>query len=893
MTAALFDQLKAALHGTYTLEQELGGGGMSRVYVATDQELGRKIVVKVLPSDVGIELSAERFRREIRVTASLQHPHIVPVYAAGSAAGVLYYTMPYVVGQSLRERLDRDDPLSPAEVESIARDALQALAYAHRHGVVHRDIKPGNILLTEDGAMVTDFGIARATSVAAAGDSGGDRAEQLTMTGTSIGTLRYMAPEQLLADPAADHRMDLYALGLVLHECLAGTLPFEGMTETKLREALLTKPAPRLADWRPETPRALAQLVDRCLERDPDARPATADEALRMLGTSAPTVAASGVRSPWRRRAIVAATVVVGLVALGRWAAAGPLRLPLATARRIASRPAATLGPNRIIVAPFDATPDEEQLRTTGAIIADWISQGLSLLPNVDVLDARAVLINDEVVKRIPRVLREGDRAVALAREVGARVVITGHLYRIGDSLRANATIIDAQTGRIRQSLGDVVVGAGDVQALVERLRRRAAAAVAQASDTSISADFGVLSPPPSVEAYALMRRGLQQVLARDTFAIATLQRAADLDRTWIMPRLFLVTASTNDNRIAAADSAVAQVRALAEHASPVERAVLETHEANFRLDREAAFTAAETLLRLSPGSAEARLFAASQGLYLRRSRRVLEITGEMDPDRGVNLGSPFMWRYRAVASMQLGDFTAALNAADDGYNRFEALDLARLAMQSLVALRRTQQLDQAIERYSAGKSDRTERRAYLAEAAATASLREGDTATARRLARMHVSDGDLVRRAADTSRNAMQLRMALAAVLGDTAVLALSARQLGAHAATSPRERAWLRGLNAVLRRNPAERAQADSALLRFADRYDFGWIPYHRAETAAIAGERDAAVRLLAEARDKGYPIYNVEGFRPESEALFASLHGHEPFDRLIVFSPRSGNH
>ena len=890
MTAPLFDQLKTALDGMYSLERELGGGGMSRVYVAVDPTLGRKIVVKVLPPDVSIELSEERFRREIRVTANLQHPHIVPVFSAGSAGGLLYYTMPLVQGQSLRTRIDQGGSVPAAEVESIARDVLQALAYAHRSGIVHRDIKPGNILLTDDGALVTDFGIARATLSAATQTASPEATElraDLTQAGTSIGTLRYMAPEQIVADPSADHRMDLYAFGLVLHECLSGVLPFEGLTEHKWREAVLTKPAPRIAERSPGTPQALAELIDRCLDRDPDKRPATAEAALGILGGTGAAVASQASRT--RRRLMVAGGTLVGLLAIGGWAATGPLRLPLATARRIVSRAPAALGANRIIVAPFEATPDEESLRTTGAIIADYVAQGIALLPQVEVVDARAVLINDEVVKRIPRVLRNGDRGVALAREVGARVVITGRVYRDGDSLRATATVIDAETGRIKQSLGDFAAAAGATQTLVDRVRRRATAAVAQASDSTLRMDFGVLSPPPSVEAYGLMRQGLRQLLARDSAAITTLRRAAESDRTWIMPRLFLVTASTNGDRFALADSAISEVRALIEQAAPVERAVLQTHEANYALNREAAFVAAENVLQLSPGSGEAQLFAASQALYVRRAQRALDITGQMDPDRGVNLGSPFMWRYRAVAHMQLGDHAKALDDALAGFDRFEAIDIARLAMECLVALHRTREIDAAIERYSRGNGDRSERRASLAEGAAIASLRRRDTATARSLARRYVADDALVRRAADTSRAAMRVRLALASILSDTAVVALSLRQLAAHRSGTPREQGWLVAMQAALRHDAVELARADLALAQMADRYDYGWVPYHRAAVATLAGDRDAAVRLLGEARDKGYPIYNVEGFRPEIDALFASLHGYEPFDRLVVFAPR----
>src|SRR5262245_27985837 len=219
----LRDQLQTTLGDAYTLEQELGGG-MSRVFVATEAALGRKIVVKVLPPDAVAHVAVERFRREIRLAASLQHPHIVPLLSAGESVGLPYYTMPFVKGESLRERLAKGGELSIKDAVHALRDIASALAYAHGEGVVHRDIKPENIILSGGVAVVTDFGVSKAVNLAAS-DAGSAKTE-LTSLGVALGTPAYMSPEQASADPNVDHRADIYSFGCVAYEMLCGSSPF-------------------------------------------------------------------------------------------------------------------------------------------------------------------------------------------------------------------------------------------------------------------------------------------------------------------------------------------------------------------------------------------------------------------------------------------------------------------------------------------------------------------------------------------------------------------------------------------------------------------------------------------------------------------------------------------
>ncbi len=322
---AVLEQLRATLDSTYEIERELTGG-MSRVFVATERALGRRVVIKVLPPHLTAGVNRERFRREIQFAARLQHPHIVPLLTAGQVGEILYYTMPLVEGETLRSRLEREGRLGAANVVSILQDIVDALAYAHGQGLVHRDIKPENILLQRHHALVTDFGVAKAITEALPGSGA-------TTAGIAVGTPAYMAPEQLAADPAADHRVDIYAIGLLSYELLSGASPFTGSSpQQTLARQLTERPAPPHLN-RTDVPAALSALIMRCLEKDPAARWGSAEELLQALGgvriTSAgmPAIARTeriqARRSRWRRGLVIGAAaalaVVVALGAYNQW----------------------------------------------------------------------------------------------------------------------------------------------------------------------------------------------------------------------------------------------------------------------------------------------------------------------------------------------------------------------------------------------------------------------------------------------------------------------------------------------------------------------------------------------------------------------------------------------
>ena len=359
----LQDRLQQALGTTYRLERELGGGGMSRVFVAEETALGRKVVVKVLPPEYGAGLNVDRFRREIQVAAGLHHPHIVPLLAAGQAGDVLYYTMPLIEGESLRARLVSQGELPVHDAVRLLKDVVDGLAFAHQHGVMHRDIKPDNVLISGKHALVTDFGVAKALE--ASGKS------SITSTGLALGTPAYMAPEQAAADPHTDHRADLYAVGVLAYEMLTGSPPFTGPSAQSVLTAHVTKIPIPVTEARATVPAGLANIVMRCLEKKPADRFQSAEELLSQLelastpsGGIVPTSATPAVTASQP-----SATATVASAATPAWRRAGLLivgavvALSLAIAvPRFRGKSAAAPGGMTIAVLPFQnlGKPEDE-----------------------------------------------------------------------------------------------------------------------------------------------------------------------------------------------------------------------------------------------------------------------------------------------------------------------------------------------------------------------------------------------------------------------------------------------------------------------------------------------------------------------------------------------------
>jgi serine/threonine-protein kinase len=335
-------RLAEALADRYRIERELGQGGMATVHLAQDIKHDRRVAIKVLRPELAATIGPERFLREIHIAAQLQHPHILPLLDSGEAGGFIYYVMPFVDGESLRDRLARSGELPVPEAVKIITEVVDALSYAHHHGVVHRDIKPDNVMLSGRHALVMDFGVAKAVSAASGRN-------ELTTAGVALGTPAYMAPEQAAADPHLDHRVDIYAVGVLAYELLGGRPPFVGGTPQQVLAAHVTERPEPLAKHRPGMSSLLEQTVMKCLAKRPADRWQTADELLAQLE---PLTTPSGGLTPTETRPVTGLSVMHGVPRWLGWALGGALVAGGALAVTLTRRPAAvfTVG-KRIAVA--------------------------------------------------------------------------------------------------------------------------------------------------------------------------------------------------------------------------------------------------------------------------------------------------------------------------------------------------------------------------------------------------------------------------------------------------------------------------------------------------------------------------------------------------------------
>jgi tRNA A-37 threonylcarbamoyl transferase component Bud32/tetratricopeptide (TPR) repeat protein len=470
--------LSEAFQSRYKLESELGRGGMATVYLAEDVRHRRRVAIKVLHPELAHALGPDRFLREIEIAAQLQHPHILPLLDSGAAAGLLYYVMPYIQGEALRSRLARERQLPLEDVLQITRQIASALAYAHEQGVVHRDIKPENILLGADQAVLADFGIARALSAA-----GGDR---LTETGLALGTPAYMSPEQASGERHLDSRSDIYSLGCVVYEMLAGEPPFTGPTAQAIIAKRFGGPVPRVRVVREGLPEAVDRALERALAKAPADRFRTAarfSQALVEAATARPRVAL--VPRLARRRS-------AGLAVIGGFTLVALLLLVLGTWGR---RPVTegTVDPALVAVLPFRVTGGDSSLRYLREGVMDLLAVKLTGEGGPRALDPRAVL------NRVRRDHTSGDlsvdAAVRVAQSVGAGRLVDGSVAGTPDQLILTASIISVPGGRTR-SRASVAGTADSLPVLLDRLTAQLLAG--ETGRTTLA----TLTPLPALRAY-------------------------------------------------------------------------------------------------------------------------------------------------------------------------------------------------------------------------------------------------------------------------------------------------------------------------------------------------------------------------------------------------------
>ncbi|HEX6104746.1 MAG TPA: protein kinase [Gemmatimonadales bacterium] len=867
-----------ALRDRYTIERELGRGGMATVYLARDLRHDRPVALKVMHPELSATLGPERFLREVRLAARLQHPHILSVIDSGESAGILWFTMPYVEGESLRDRLRREKQLSLEEALRIAREAAQALQYAHTHGVIHRDVKPENILLlADDGStLVADFGVAR-------GLQGGE--EALTETGLAVGTPAYMSPEQASGARDLDARTDVYALATVLYEMLAGEPPFAGPTPQAAVARRFTETPRSLRQVRETVPEALEQAVLKGLAKAPADRFAGAADFARALAAPATTTSGSvPTLSPEpppvasRRRIPLAAALGLGFL-LGLGVLFGWLRSQ-------GGADEAGSGVQRVAVLPFENLGDSADVYFADGV-ADEVRGKLAALPGVEVI-ARSSSAQYRQTSKPPR---------EIARELGVRYLLTGTVRwekrpGAGGRVRVSPELVDAASGTTRwhQPFDAPVADVFAVQADI-------AGRVAEALGVALGAgqrERLARRPTGNLDAYQHYLRGRELTSGESTpealrAAAAEYRASVELDSAFAEAWAALAVThamlfrmgglQASDTRLAR--EAVERATALAPE-SPETR-LAAAHYAGFVSgDAPAALRELRAGLEVAPGRADLLAGAGSIEVDLGRTEEGLadlEHAARLDPR------SPRVLGGLAATYLNLH----RIREAEGAVARARALNPGSMALAYTQA------------RILAAKGDLAGLRRVLAameqslgarQVVAYVALREDlitalDSARLRRMLALTPADLDGGR--ADWALALAQGHQWLgnetaARAYGDTAAAAFAAQQRAVGAHLSPRDRAMQAGLRALALAYAGRAPEAVAEARRTADDPAGDEYVRHLAARAyLLAGRPEQALEQLEVIVSGQLPGFYTRAWL-RIDPAFAMLEGHPRFERLV---------
>jgi len=661
--------LDHALGGRYRIVRELGRGGMAVVFLAWERKHDRRVVLKVMRPEIAASYSSDRFSREVRLAARLSHPHIVGLIDSGDAEGLLYYVMPHVEGESLRQRLRRAGPLSLDETVSLLRDVARALAHAHAAGVVHRDLKPANVLVAGHHAYLLDFGVAKSFEA-----DGGD--DPLTRTGDAIGTPRYMAPEQLAGMSEANHRVDIYAWGQLAHEMLAGSV--RELTPADLDgQDVAPSVSAGLRLERDDVPMELAELVGRCLEIRPSRRVSSAEEILDVIegrsvdstGSGASDGRGSRTRRGLLATGLVTAALLVAAVFAGRsWVSRDVGRVPeLSVAEN-----SVLVGP--IAVAAFANETDDASLDVVGRLAGDWITEGLVLTGAVSVVPWPSSLEAAETIRAAREKGATIDPVAALAAGTGAATIVTGSFYEVGYELRFRAEVIDARDGSVVSAPEAVSAPRDSIEFAIRELRDRLMGSIAIATDTRLASAAGLARRPPTFTAYRAFDRGLELYLVGEyTRAVPELFRAFETDPEFYEALLLAATNLVNietREEMARADSVLVVLEPRRSSFSELQDLRWQYLRARLDSDGSAALQAAIRASEITSGS-RTSYNAAHAAIGVRRPRLAIEFLEGMDPDTGPLQGWAHYWTVLSHGYHLVGEFDAELGAARSLRERF------------------------------------------------------------------------------------------------------------------------------------------------------------------------------------------------------------------------------
>ena len=843
------ETLQGALAGRYTIHEAIGSGGMGMVYRATDLRHDRVVAIKVIRPEVVSAALARRFLREISIVAGLTHPNIVPLFDSGDAGGELYYVMPFIEGSSVRARVRDEIQLPIDEAIRVTAQVGEALTYAHANGVLHRDIKPDNILLRSGNALVTDFGVARALSAT--------RADAPTTTDVPLGTPLYMSPEQADGDPRVDARSDQYSLAMVLFEMLAGQPPFHARTVTGMTAQKRTGEHPALRTFRPKVPAHVAAAIDRALQPIPGDRFDSVADFVAALDEGN-VVALRRRYVTWRR---------VAFVAIAAAAASGAL---VAMQRRSAP----PRGVGRIVVAPLENRTGDTTLDALGLVAADWLTEGLERTRAAEVVPTPSVFQASRQVGANKTTISTPARAIA--QETGARTVVNGAYYRQGDSLIFRISVADRSGGRLAAAFPPVSTALDAPMSGLQTLRDRLMGWVALQYDDHGPEEAGT-AEPPTYEAYHAFSDGMDRYIAQQNLqAVPLFLHAYELDTSFVPALLYASFALTNTGAWASADSLLSIVDRRRDQLTAYNRAWLDYRLAFVRGQPDRTLAAIREAARIAPDS-KAVYNLAVTAFQTGHVHEALTAIRSLSPDRGAMRGYvPYWWLESAILHA-LGRYEAERSSGESARAAFPdrlggLVPLARAfatagdmtALSRLVDEARSMPPDPYLGDYSRLLSEIAEELRAHGRPAEAAKYGDqliewvdshgGGPSDEFRLVQTAYAMGryDLVRSHLARLRAAEPLNVDY---LGTAGLL--------------------------YARTGRADAAKAiDDSLAKRAEPYLFGLPAAYRARLAAIRGDSAAAVAALEQAFGEALP-YQLWLHR---DVDLMPLRGYAPFERLV---------
>jgi tetratricopeptide (TPR) repeat protein/TolB-like protein/predicted Ser/Thr protein kinase len=848
----------------YRILEKLGEGGMGVVYRAEDTSLNRTVALKFLPPEMTSDPEAKaRFVHEAQAAAALDHPNICTIYEIGEADDRSFIAMAVVDGQSLREKI-AGGPLGLDAAMNLAIQIAEGLAAAHANGIVHRDIKPGNVMITSDNrARVMDFGLAWSPGQT-----------RITRPGMTTGTIAYMSPEQSQGE-GVDHRTDIWSFGVMLYEMITGRRPFRGDHDQAVVYSIVNEEPEPVTALRTGVPMELERITVKAMAKPKEERYQTVLDMLVDLRAvrsrlGAETGARTSASRPadkagfgTRRRRWWAAAAVVLVAAMLVW---------LVWTR---TRPQGlNVDPDRVVVATFENMTGDESLDPVGPMVADWIAQGLSQTGEVDVVSAMTALQSLRAVGAEAGGLHDASQLRELATETGAGTVVTGSYYLEGEHLRFHAKVLNAEDGSVVYAPPSVCGPSDAPMQTIEEVRQRVMGALVTDFNPSMS------SQPPIFEAYREYTVGLTLFGEDYSEAIRHFKRAAAIDSTFMFPRVYIATAYSNQGEWARADSVIRVLGRNRERLAPGGRHIVDWLVASSRGDSEEALRSLRRAEVLDPRNTTIRYLIGLEAFRLNRPQEAVDAFVTLRSSEPESESVRWTWGvgYAADAHHMLGDYEPELEQLRRGIAYFpDVMSLRAREVRALSALGRVREVDDVIDQVLATPSRRGSPIRVM-DSAAVWLRAHGHTEDALRIADRAVDWlGSRSEEAIDERhRRYLVGVLCLIEQWDEAAVVA------GELARANPDEIEWQGWLGCLAARtgNRDEALRIREELERLERPYMFGGNFYWSACITAILGEREGAVERLREAFARGYPYTPYLRADPNLE----TMRGYPPFQELI---------